>query len=309
MFSAATRWKAQASLILGLFSVCCSMVALTTDLYPVVGGTLLFASGAIVLGCLKVPDAQQPEDGRGRWRFAIGGNLTAGLGILLGQLLPPPEGIAESMRRAGSAKNLERIGHALIIYSDQHGGYLPMPVVYSADGRPLLSWRVAILPELGEEALYNEFRLDEPWDSPHNSALLGKMPEVYAAPGVVGGEPHTTFYQLVVGRRTIFENKQVRIPASFVNGSSNYIVAVEAGQAVPWTKPADLTYDPTAPLSSLGGIFTVGTAVSGYRRVAGFHVLMGDGTAHFIPKKKIPEQEEVIRKAIDKSLIPPPVRD
>src|SRR4051794_10739862 len=58
-------------------------------------------------------------------------------------------------------------------------GRLPPARVYDKDGRPLYSWRVLILPYLGEKKLYEEFRLDEPWDGPHNKKLLAKMPEVF----------------------------------------------------------------------------------------------------------------------------------
>src|SRR5262249_27690932 len=52
---------------------------------------------------------------------------------------------------------------ALHLYHDAHGG-LPPAVLYSKDGKPLHSWRVLILPHIEESKLYEEFRLDEPWD-------------------------------------------------------------------------------------------------------------------------------------------------
>src|SRR5205823_2595588 len=50
-------------------------------------------------------------------------------------------------------------------------------------GKPLLSWRVAILPFIEQSALYAKFNLSEPWDSPHNLALLNQMPSVFRMPG------------------------------------------------------------------------------------------------------------------------------
>ena len=86
-----------------------------------------------------------------------------------------------SSRKAKSIANLKRIGKAILEYEAAHGrlpGY-----IRAVDGTPFLSWRVALLPDLGERALYDEFRLDEPWDSSHNKALLGRMPTVFALPG------------------------------------------------------------------------------------------------------------------------------
>lgn len=56
------------------------------------------------------------------------------------------------------------------------------PAVHSKDGKPLLSWRVLVLPYIEEDKLYREFHLDEPWDSPHNKKLLSRMPAVLRSP-------------------------------------------------------------------------------------------------------------------------------
>src|SRR5262249_49752206 len=75
--------------------------------------------------------------------------------------------------------NLKKIGYA---FHDFHNvnKHLPAHAIYSNDGKtPLLSWRVAILPYIGEAALYREFKLDEPWDSAHNRKLIAKMPKLY----------------------------------------------------------------------------------------------------------------------------------
>jgi hypothetical protein len=123
-------------------------------------------------------------------------------------------------------------------------------------GKALLSWRVTLLPYLGEDNLYRQFKLDEPWDGPTNKKLLEKMPKVYAPPGVKTREPYTTFYQIFVGTGAPFQKHQLaRIPASFPDGTSNTILIAEAGNAVPWTKPEDLHYAPDEPLPELGGSY------------------------------------------------------
>jgi hypothetical protein len=114
---------------------------------------------------------------------------------------------------------------------------------------------VSLLPYLEQQHLYNQFHLNEPWDSPHNIQLLKHMPEVYAPPGASRAKPYATFYQLFVGKGAAFQKHQHATFASFTDGTSNTILIVEAGTPVPWTKPEDLHYAPDEPLPELGGIF------------------------------------------------------
>ncbi len=39
-----------------------------------------------------------------------------------------------------------------------------------------------LLPYLEQKALYDQFQLDEAWDSAHNRALISKMPVVFQCP-------------------------------------------------------------------------------------------------------------------------------
>jgi Protein of unknown function (DUF1559) len=145
---------------------------------------------------------------------------------------------------------------AIHSYQETHGT-LPPHAVYGKDGQPLLSWRVLILPFIEQEKLYKKFRLDESWDSPHNIALLSEMPRIYGRyDDRTTAEPHTTFYQVFVGRGVAFEGvKGMKLAEDFPDGTSNTILIVEAGEAVPWTKPEDLPYERDRPLPTLGGLF------------------------------------------------------
>jgi hypothetical protein len=157
-------------------------------------------------------------------------------------------------------------------------GRLPQPAIYDKSGKPLLSWRVALLPYIEEAALYNEFKLDEPWDSAHNKKLLAKMPKVYAPARGKTKEPYTTYLQVFSGPGAVFEpdpKVDVRI-TSIPDGISNTLLMVEAGEAVPWTKPDDIPFDPKKPLPKLGGVFE-----------DGFHASFVDGHVTFF-KKTIP---------------------
>ncbi len=96
--------------------------------------------------------------------------------------------------------NLKRIGLALHNYHDAEGHYPPAAIT-GKDGEPILSWRVAILPYLEDydgrsrDDLFKTFHLDEPWDSPHNKALLERMPAVYASAGERAQNPFATAYR------------------------------------------------------------------------------------------------------------------
>src|SRR5262249_19735785 len=116
------------------------------------------------------------------------------------------------------------------------------------------------------------FKLDEPWDSEHNKTLMEKMPEVFRSPVGNTGEKHMTHYQLLVGGRATFEDKQsMRFPSSTPDGVSQTLFIVEAEAAVPWTKPADLIYNPKKPLPKFGGLFK-----------GGFHAAFGDCSVRFV---------------------------
>jgi len=92
--------------------------------------------------------------------------------------------VREAAARTQAVNNLKCIGLAMHNYHDMHKR-LPPAAICDATGRPLLSWRVALLPfvDVAENKLYGEFKLDEAWDSPHNLKLLERMPFVYQTPG------------------------------------------------------------------------------------------------------------------------------
>src|SRR5262245_53734413 len=105
--------------------------------------------------------------------FAIGAAI---LGLTCGLLYPVVVVVRDGEAYAESAYNLRQIGLALLNYHQAHRGRLPPAAVRDKDDRPLLSWRVLLLPYLEHDDLYAQFKLDEPWDGPHNKALLEKMP-------------------------------------------------------------------------------------------------------------------------------------
>jgi hypothetical protein len=143
---------------------------------------------------------------------------------------------------------MARLGVALLEYHRKNGR-LPGAALSSSEGKPLLSWRVALLPYLGHGDLYKQFHLDEPWDSQHNLALLTRMPAVYAS-GMEDGAP-TTSFQAVTGKGTAFEGKKGRRLHDIKDGPEQTILVAEAERRVPWTKPQDLVYGSDRPLPPL----------------------------------------------------------
>jgi hypothetical protein len=197
------------------------------------------------------------------------------------------EKVKLAAERLTSNNNLKQIALAMHIYYDTYKK-LPGPAITDKAGKPLLSWRVAILPFVEENELYKQFKLDEPWDSAHNKKLLEKMPKLYAPVRGKTKEPHSTYYQVFVGPGAAFEaGKQFRLVADFPDGTSNTICAVEAGEAVPWTKPADIPYDPKKALPKLGGLFP-----------DGFHIAVMDGTTRWVGRNL---NEAMFRLAITRN--------
>jgi hypothetical protein len=178
----------------------------------------------------------------------------------------------EPAQRAASINNMKMIMLAMHNYHDANKRF---PPAFKADkeGKPLLSWRVLILPMMGHEELYNQFHRDEPWDSENNKKLIAKMPPEYRSPNSKAGEGKTN-YLTVRGENTMFPGKQgVRI-ADITDGTSFTIAIVEASdeKAVIWTKPDDFEIDNSSPVKGLAGlhpgVFLVGFADGSVRTLS-----------------------------------------
>lgn len=120
-------------------------------------------------------------------------------------------------------------------------------------GQPVgLSWRVHLLPFVGEPALYRQFKLDEPWDSEHNKTLIEKMPDIYKSPGVM--QPGKTSMHVFVGQKSPFADHRAPQLVDFGADLQNAILMVVAGpdKADIWTKPGGLDFDPQNPIQALG---------------------------------------------------------
>jgi hypothetical protein len=189
----------------------------------------------------------------------------ASSGVMVGLLLPAVQAAREAARRTNSMNNMKQILLAMHIYHDAMQKF-PDARARNADGKLMLSWRVALLPYLEEGDLYNQFHLDEPWDSEHNLKLVAKMPRVYADPSVpvLPGTEGLTNYHVPFGDGLLFDAKGPTHFRDVTDGTSNTIAVFEAARPVPWTMPEDAEIseaNPAANLSRLrAGIFQVGFA-------------------------------------------------
>lgn len=158
--------------------------------------------------------------------------------------------------RSQTANNLKQIGLAMHNYHDAMG-YLPMPAICDKNGKPLLSWRVAILPYIEQDALYRQFKLDEPWDSEHNKKLAENYRiKVYSIPGSVDDlkDGKTRFRVFTGGKdkvNAMFEHNVKTKLSEITDGTSNTLMVVAAKEAVLWTKPDELNFDPKGNPSDL----------------------------------------------------------
>jgi hypothetical protein len=184
----------------------------------------------------------------------------------------------EAAALSQSLNNLKQIALAYHNYHDANGSG-PPAAVCDKTGKPLLSWRVLILPYIEQDALYKEFKLDEAWDSEHNKKLLAKMPKVYAIPGQTKPGGTDTHYRVFVGNGAGWDWIKGPQFGTFTDGLSNTWMCVTAADAVPWTKPDELAFDPDKDMAKLLGAVANGRVM----------VAMFDGSVRAL--KKVPAKD------------------
>jgi hypothetical protein len=240
----------------------------------VLGGGAVLAAGAA--GLLAAIGLYEIWRSRGQIRGVVSALVgLGGCGVTGAVLLVPLGLLVLHLRLARMelhAANLRQVALAMQYYQQTHGTFPPAAIA-DKESKPLLSWRVAILPYVEQAPLYNQFKLDEPWDSPHNIKLIEFMPKLYCLPGEKPREPFATRYQVFVGKGAAFEGTKGLPWTAFSDGTSNTLLVAEAAQPVPWTKPDDMAYDPAGPLPPLGD-FTGPYAVA-----------FADGSVRFLRKE------------------------
>ncbi len=166
------------------------------------------------------------------------------------QFVPAVSAAEEAQRRLDCCGNLQRITLAMLLYNAEHGT-LPPACTVDENGKPLQSWRVLLLPYLGDAdaaELYAKIRVDEPWDSEHNRRFHDQMPLIYrcpTAPKIDGGKPGETNYTVIVGDQTPFDRSGTgKTLGGFGPESTGMVLVAETRQGVNWMNPAsDVTFE------------------------------------------------------------------
>lgn len=200
------------------------------------------------------------------------------------------------------AKNMNSLKQLLIAIHNFESatGALPPQALTDKTGKRLLSWRVLILPYLDEQELYEQFHLDEAWDSPHNLALLEKMPMPFRTDGEDKNgqlQPgHTRFVTPLTANSIMGKPGNRCRFKDITDGTSNTILLLQAAPAaaVPWTKPDDLVVDEANPLA---GMLAEG---QNYLLAA-----FADGSTRALPAKLDPETLKALLSRDGAEVIPP----
>jgi len=237
---------------------------------------------AVFLPADSVQPAASPRKSRSGQVLLIvfAGAVAAGFFVflLLALAFPGVQTMRVVQQRSTCKRNLQRIGDALLRYHEDHGAF-PPAFVADANGKPMHSWRVLILPYLNEEGLYQQYDFNQPWNSTKNSRLAQRMPDVYAC----DADPEAkacgeTNYMVVVGRYTMFPGAPSRRWADLIDDPETTILVAETPVAgTTWLEPRDLTASRMQFVVNSGYEREIGSYHAG-----GVNLLMADMTVHFI---------------------------
>jgi hypothetical protein len=193
-------------------------------------------------------------------------------------------GVMDARRAAMRAQclgNLSQIGLALHNYHEVFGCF-PPAYLADANGKPMHSWRVLILPFIEQTVLYNSYKFAEPWDGPNNRLLFDRMPAIFACPNRRGdvrfAPSRWTSYVAVMGPETVFPGPRSASLQDIADGASRTILLVEVADAdLCWLEPRDLD----ASRLAAGVNAAIGPSLSS-RDGPGAYALFGDGRGRWI---------------------------
>jgi hypothetical protein len=154
------------------------------------------------------------------------------------------------------------------------------------------SWRVLLLPYIEEDALYGQYKFDEPWDGPNNRKLLSQMPKMYRCPCELqgaNGQGTSTSYLAVVGPRTAWPGAGGRKLAEIPDGPWNTILLIEKhGSGISWMEPRDMSFDEALAQLSADDPSVLGPHHSEnffFEYYGGCNVALADTVVHYVRRR------------------------
>jgi len=222
-------------------------------------------------------------------------------------IIPAISAAREAARRVQCSSNIKNIGFAFHNYHDE---YKCFPPAYTVDenGKPLHSWRVLILPHFNikeYEELYDQIRLDEPWNSEHNRQFHDIVISVYQCPtsqrnGIttrffpkLDDRPGACYYSVVIGDETPFPGAASTSYADITDGTSNTFLVVERPIPVCWMDPNHEIHYDIAAKGVNRDLFGISSVHPG-----GANVVFADGSVHFLSETLCPK---ILRSLLTKA--------
>lgn len=158
-------------------------------------------------------------------------------GIAVALLLPAIQSARSAARGAASSNNLRQIAIALHNYEDTYK-QLPPAVVKDSNGKPLYSGYVLLLPFLEQQPIFDQWKSDEPWDSPNNLPLSQQVLPLFRNPAIPQTMPGQCDYPLVGGPGSILDpDARSRRFSDVSDGLSNSIFVIEGMPSGSWAQP------------------------------------------------------------------------
>ncbi|MSR56713.1 MAG: DUF1559 domain-containing protein [Planctomycetaceae bacterium] len=174
--------------------------------------------------------------------------VAAIIAVVIALLGPPAVSDRQPYHRESCRHRLRTLGLALQNYHVTYGSF-PPAFLSDANGRPIHSWRVLLLPFLDQQALYDEYHFDEPWDGPRNTLLHERAMNVlghncFSCSADGKDMKQTTTYLAVVGSNTSWPGNRPRSKDEFRDGLANSILIVEVyNSGIHCLEPRDLSFD------------------------------------------------------------------
>jgi prepilin-type processing-associated H-X9-DG protein len=214
---------------------------------------------------------------------------------MLAALLMPAVNTGRYSRRTHCLSNLRNLGVALIQYEEKNGSFPPMFTIDS-NGKPLMSWRTAILPWLERQDVYSLYHADRSWDSPANKQVSQLFFEMFACPSDEGATriSNQTSYVAIIGPHTAWGlGKGVKL-ADIKDYRSDTLLLVEMKDSgIAWNEPRDLDLNNLPP-----GLTQQNLLPSLSNHAGGFNAVFADGHEEFIPST-IPWSQFIALTTID----------